>query len=206
MLFPEQQIDTMSQYHQGYADLLHKGMLSIDQEALTEVASLLEERIRQGSTIFACGNGGSTAISNHLLCDVSKCVQTDTELVPKVVSLSACTEMITAIANDISYESVFLYQLRTMASPGDMLFTISSSGDSENVVRALEWANSNKVTTVALTGFDGGRTARLAHYNLHVEGHNYGIVEDCHQSIMHMLSQFVRQKNMTPALVPERKF
>ena len=125
---------------------------------------------------------------------------------PRVVSLSANLEIITAIANDIAYDDVFVYQLRTAARDGDLLMTISSSGDSENVVRALEWAKDNGVASIALTGFTGGRCADLATVHLHVTGDNYGIVEDTHQSIMHIFAQYLRQARMDAALIAERKF
>ena len=110
------------------------------------------------------------------------------------------------IANDIAYADCFVYQLRTAARAGDMLLTISSSGDSENVVRAVDWASTNGVQTIALTGFDGGRTARAAAINIHVKGNNYGVVEDTHQSIMHVFSQYLRQLRMPESRIAERKF
>ena len=115
-------------------------------------------------------------------------------------------EIVTAIANDIAFEDCFVYQLRTAARPGDLLMTFSASGDSENIVRALDWAGANGVESIALTGFDGGRAASLATINLHVDGDNYGVIEDTHQSIMHMLAQYLRQARMPDALIAERKF
>ena len=114
--------------------------------------------------------------------------------------------MITAIANDLDYGEVFAYQLKSFARPGDVLITISSSGDSENVVRAVQWARDNGVRTIALTGFTGGRTAKLAEVNLHVEADNYGVIEDVHQSLMHVLAQFIRMARMPRELVAARKF
>jgi D-sedoheptulose 7-phosphate isomerase len=140
------------------------------------------------------------------LCDVLKGVQTDTKLRPKVVSLASHLELITAIANDIDYAEVFYYQLRTMAVPGDVLITISSSGNSENIVRAIDWARSNGVGTIAMTGFDGGRSAKLADIVLHVAAENYGVIEDIHQSMMHCLAQYLRQSEMSEELVRQRKF
>ena len=115
-------------------------------------------------------------------------------------------ETSTAIANDISYDDVFVYQVRTLAGAGDVLITISSSGDSENVVRACKWAKENECTVIAMTGFTGGRSAELADVNLHVDGDNYGIVEDIHQSLMHVLAQYLRLERMDANLITERKF
>jgi len=122
------------------------------------------------------------------------------------VSLASHLELITAIANDISYDEIFAYQLKTLASVGDVLVTISSSGNSENIVRAIDWAKANGVGTIAMTGFAGGRSARLADVNLHVAAENYGIAEDVHQSLMHCLAQYLRQREMPETLVRERKF
>jgi len=156
--------------------------------------------------VFVCGNGGSSSISDHLACDHLKGIQTDTALAPRVVSLSCNMALVNAIANDIGFEDVFLYQLRTLAREGDVLITISSSGDSENVVRAMSWARDNGVLTIALTGFSGGRTGRLAETHLHVDADNYGVIEDVHQSIMHILAQYLRLAHISPGLIDQRKF
>jgi len=86
------------------------------------------------------------------------------------------------------------------------LITISSSGDSENIVRAVDWALQNDMQVIAMTGFDGGRTAKMATVNLHVDADNYGVVEDVHQSLMHILAQFIRLQKMDASLVTKCKF
>ena len=100
----------------------------------------------------------------------------------------------------------FLHQLRTFARPRDLLFTVSSSGNSPNIVRVMSWAKENDIQVLAMTGFDGGRSASLADINLHVPSSNYGVVEDLHQSCMHILAQYLRMSNMPPDLVTLRKF
>ena len=115
-------------------------------------------------------------------------------------------EVITAIANDISYDEVFAHQLKIAADPGDVLMTVSSSGDSENVVRASQWALDNGLEVISMTGFTGGRTAKMATVNLHVAGDNYGVIEDVHQSLMHLMGQFMRQARMDENLIQQRKF
>ncbi len=173
---------------------------------LTKATTILNNAFERGAWLYVCGNGGSASIANHLLCDFAKCIQTDTTLKPRVISLSANLELITAIANDIDYDDCFVYQLRTSARKDDVLLTISSSGDSENVARAVEWAAENDLQTISLTGFEGGRTAKKAMINVHVDANNYGIIEDTHQSIMHIISQYLRQANMTNELIRKRKF
>ena len=206
MTFPDKGYPSIADYCDDYLARLARAGTSIDRAALARAADMLDSAFARGAWLFVCGNGGSAAIANHLLCDVAKGVQTDTGMLPRVMSLSSNVEMVTAIANDIAFEDCFLYQLRTAARAGDLLMTISSSGDSENIVRALDWAAANGLESIALTGFDGGRAAPLATVNLHVGGDNYGVIEDTHQSIMHMLAQYLRQAKMSDALISERRF
>lgn len=206
MTFPDDNFDGIGAFIDAYAEQVARGFASVDRDRLARACDILDVAYAQGGTIYVCGNGGSAAISNHFHCDHLKGVQTDTRLKPRVVSLASTVETLTAIANDISYDEVFVYQLRTMAEAGDVLITVSSSGDSENVVRAAKWAAGNHVSVISFTGFSGGRTAALADVNLHVDADNYGVVEDVHQSLMHVLAQFVRLKNMDAKLISERKF
>ncbi len=206
MTFPEAPYASIGPYCDDYLSQVARAGASIDRAVLARVGESLADAFARGAWLFVCGNGGSAAIANHLLCDVAKGVQTDTDVLPRVVSLSANLELITAIANDIAFEECFVYQLRTAARPGDLLLTISASGDSENIVRAVAWARDNEVESIALTGFAGGRSASLATHNLHVEGDNYGVIEDTHQSIMHILSQYLRQARMAAELIAARKF
>ncbi len=206
MTFPDEKFSSVAGYADAYFAAVGKAQASVDRKKLTEALKLLDAAYERGATLYVCGNGGSASISNHLVCDHSKGGQTDTDLRPKVVSLATNIEMITAIANDIAFDDVFVYQLRTLAEKGDVLLTISASGDSENVVRAAEWARKNGVKVISFTGFDGGRTAKLADVNLHVAGDNYGVVEDAHQSLMHILAQYVRLGRMKLDIIRKRKF
>lgn len=206
MTFPDEKFSSVAGYADAYFAEVGKAQASVDRKKLTQALKLLDAAYERGATLYVCGNGGSASISNHLVCDHSKGGQTDTDLRPKVVSLATNIEMITAIANDIAFDDVFAYQLRTLAEKGDVLLTISASGDSENVVRAAEWANKNGVEVISFTGFKGGRTAKLAKVNLHVKGDNYGVVEDAHQSLMHILAQYVRLSRMKEDVINKRKF
>jgi D-sedoheptulose 7-phosphate isomerase len=206
MTFPDQKFPDMAAYGDAYFEQLKSAATSVDRTALSQAAPQLEDAYAKGATLYVCGNGGSAAIANHLVCDHLKLVRTDTNLVPRVVSLNTNIETITAIANDISYNDVFVYQLESLGQKNDVLMTISSSGDSENVVKAATWAKKNGLGVIALTGFAGGRTATIADINVHVKSDNYGVIEDIHQSVMHMLAQYVRQKQMDEPLIQNRKF
>lgn len=169
---------------------------SLRSDEFGKAAELLREMYRQGRRVFTCGNGGSASIANHFGCDHVKGIHNGTGLAGRVTSLVSNTELLTAIANDLSYEDVFAYQLEVLAPPWDVLIAISSGGNSANIVKALRWANAHDLHTIALTGFDGGEAWELAQVKLHVDSHNYGIVEDAHQAIMHALAQYIRQAEL----------
>jgi D-sedoheptulose 7-phosphate isomerase len=206
MTFPERPYPSIQSYCDDYFAQVAKASSSLDRGRVEEAAGRLTRAYREGRMVYVAGNGGSAMISDHLVCDHLKCIQTGTDLCPRIVSLSSNVALLTAIANDISFADVFVFPLRTLAKPGDVLVTISSSGDSENVVRALAWAGDNHLETIALTGFSGGRAGALAQTHLHVEGDNYGVIEDVHQSIMHILAQYLRQAGMTADAIASSKF
>jgi phosphoheptose isomerase len=105
---------------------------------------------------------------------------------------------LTACANDFGYEVSFSRQLAMGAKPGDLLICISSSGNSPNILAALRQANVMKLKTIAFTGFSGGEASRLADIKIHVAASNYGVVEDCHQALMHNIAQFIYGRSLTP--------
>ena len=204
--FPAGRYATAASFFDGYADEATRAAKSVDGAALDRAAAILLDAYTSGAGVFVCGNGGSAAIANHLQCDHSKGVRAATDLLPKVVSLSTNVELLTAIANDLSYDDVFVYQLQSHSVPGDVLIAVSSSGRSPNIVRALTWARDHGLRTIALTGFDGGDARTVAEVPIHVEGGNYGIVEDLHQAIMHALAQYIRQSRMTADVISSSVF
>ena len=179
--FPEHPFQQADVFFTAYMERLATASKSVDAAAIQQSADLLLKIFAQGGTLYVCGNGGSAAISNHMGCDVMKGIQTDTKLTPRIVSLSSVKE-------------------------NDVLITISSFGNSENIVRAVHAAKTAGIPTIAMTGFDGGRSAKLADINLHVDCDNYGIVEDIHQSLMHVLTQYLRMSGMPVRLICDRKF
>lgn len=192
-MFPDRKFPTIGAYFDAYASEVAKALASVDRSAVERALRVLTQTIEHDGHIFACGNGGSAAIANHLQCDHAKGISTDTDLRPRVQSLSANIEIITAIANDIEYAEVFAHQLSRAARRGDTLIVISASGNSANICRALRWARVNGLSTIALTGFDGGEAMKLADVAVHVAAENYGVVEDVHQSVMHVLAQYIRK-------------
>jgi D-sedoheptulose 7-phosphate isomerase len=206
MTFPDTKYSDIGNFSGAYFEAYGKSAASVDGIRLAEAAKILETAYQAGATLYVCGNGGSASISNHLACDHGKLLSTDTDLLPRIQSLAANVEVITAIANDISYNDVFVHQLKLAGRPGDVVMTVSSSGDSENVVRAAQWGRDQGLEVISMTGFTGGRTAEIATVNLHVDGDNYGVIEDIHQSLMHLLGQYLRQGRMSEELIKQRKF
>lgn len=184
-------------YFGVYADELYRAAKTIKPEELDRAAEILLDAYVSGARMFACGNGGSAAIANHAQCDHVKNVRTTSDLLPRVLSLSTNVELLTAIANDMGYENVFVYQLQSQASPGDVLMAVSSSGRSPNIVHALTWARDHGLHTIAITGFDGGDSRLVADASIHVDCTNYGVIEDLHQAVMHALAQYIRQSRMS---------
>jgi D-sedoheptulose 7-phosphate isomerase/D-glycero-D-manno-heptose 1,7-bisphosphate phosphatase len=204
--FPAARYRSAASYLDAYTEEMARACKTIEPSQFDDAAALLIEAYTRDARMFSCGNGGSASIANHMQCDHVKGVRSDTDLTPRVLSLSTNVELLSAIANDMGYENVFVYQLQSQSRPGDVLIAVSSSGRSPNIVRALTWARDNGVRTIAVTGFDGGPARTLAEVSIHVDGTNYGVIEDLHQVIMHALAQYIRQSRMTPAAISAQVF
>jgi phosphoheptose isomerase len=195
--FPTGQYASAASYFDAYAEEMARVVKSVDPAMLERAAGKLVDAYLRGARIFSCGNGGSASIANHMQCDHVKGIRGGTDLGPRVLSLSANVELLTAIANDTGYENIFLHQLQAQSESGDVVVAVSSSGSSPNIVRALTWAREQGLGTIAITGFDGGPARSIAEVSIHVDCTNYGIVEDLHQALMHALAQYIRQSRMS---------
>jgi phosphoheptose isomerase len=204
--FPAHRYDSAGAFAQDYSALLGQALGSVDVSEVDRAAKILNSAYDRDAAVFACGNGGSASIANHLQCDHVKGVRMGTDLRTRVSSLSSNVEILSAVANDIGYDAVFEFQLESLARPCDVLVVVSSSGRSPNIVRALEWAASHDMQSIALTGFEGEPARSLATVSLHVHANNYGIVEDAHQACMHLLAQYVRQSRLPSDAVAAQVF
>jgi histidinol-phosphate phosphatase family protein len=204
--FPAHRFDRADAYGGAYVAELSRAFGTVDLGHVSRAADILIDAYHRDAAVFACGNGGSASIANHLQCDHVKGVRNGTDLTTRVYSLSTNVELLSAIANDLGYDTVFEYQLQSQARPGDVLIAVSSSGRSPNIVRALDWAGANGMQTIALTGFEGGPASRRATVSIHIDSANYGIIEDAHQACMHLLAQYVRQSSMTADAVASETF
>jgi D-sedoheptulose 7-phosphate isomerase len=161
----------------------------LDTAEVEKVSELIEEAYDTGRFVFIIGNGGSGANASHLSEDLAKCTLCDFESQKrlKVLSLTDNTAGIMAWGNDEGYDRIFVEQLKNLASPGDVLLAISGSGNSPNILRAVEWSNRKGLVTVGFTGFGGGKLKGLAQHNMHVPIDDMGIVESLHQVVFHWL-------------------
>jgi phosphoheptose isomerase len=204
--FPAEPYPSAASYFAGYADEFAQAWKTIDLTELDRAAGILLDAYTRRAGVFSCGNGGSASIANHLVCDHVKGIRAKTDLRPRVTSLSNNVELLTAIANDLDYTHVFTHQLESLASAGDVLIAISSSGRSANIVSALAWASEHGLRTIAITGFDGGQARKVAEVAIHADCGNYGVIEDLHQAVMHALAQYTRQSRMTAETISATTF
>jgi D-sedoheptulose 7-phosphate isomerase len=163
----------------------------LDAEEIRRFSDAIFESYTAGRFVFLCGNGGSGSSASHMCEDLGKGTirredyTNDAKRRLKVLSLTDNTPYILAWANDEGYDRVFVEQLKNVASPGDLLVAISGSGNSPNVLRAVEWANAHGLRTFGLTGFNGGKLRDVAQQGLHVPIDDMGIVESIHLTVFH---------------------
>ena len=176
-----------------YASKLNSALLCVSQESIRQAYSLLVGSI--GQPVYIFGNGGSAAIADHFCCDYNKGITQDTYMRGRAISLSSNGPLMTAISNDNGYKNLFADQLYQHNPSHGLAIAVSSSGNSENIIRGLIEAKELGLNTMALVGFDGGGvlTDAQADVTIHVHCDNYGIVEDAHMAILHSLIQTIRK-------------
>ena len=181
----------IKKFYQNYINSLKHSLDKVDMKKLSLIVDIFITTFKKKKQIFVCGNGGSAAISNHYICDYLKLLRFNTNFKPKILSLVNNVETLTAISNDHDYSEIFKYQAESLADKGDIFIIISSSGNSENVVKLAKWANINNNKVISFTGFKGGRLKKLSHININIEENNYGRVEDSHHILMHLIMHYI---------------
>lgn len=175
----------------AYLDRLRTELARIDAAALERWADFVFDVWSRGGTLFLVGNGGSAAAASHLSVDLGKGtvaverLRDESHRRLRVVSLTDNVPWITAVANDLDYEQVFVQQLMSVAVSGDALIAFSGSGNSPNVLAAVDWANRHGLRTFGVTGFDGGRLKELQQDGVHVDLDDMAMVESLHVSLFH---------------------
>lgn len=155
------------------------------------VVSAIVEAYDQGVRIFIMGNGGSGSTASHMACDINKGTCFDLDKKFKMISLSDSIPTILALANDVSYDAVFVEQMKNFFVPGDLVIGISGSGNSENVLRAIRYAQDHQGRTIGLSGFSGGKLAELVDIPFVARVDDMQKVEDVHIIVVHMIMQAV---------------
>lgn len=173
----------------SYLKLVGSEMAKLNVAEIQGVADAVYERYQASRFVYICGNGGSGANASHLCEDLGKSTVDDFENQKrlKVLSLTDNTPYILAWANDTSYDRVFVEQLKNFGQEGDLLIAISGSGNSPNILKAVEWCKQHGIETVGVTGYDGGKLRSMADRKLHVPCFDMGIVESLHLIAFHYI-------------------
>jgi D-sedoheptulose 7-phosphate isomerase len=177
MSFPEQ-----------YRAALLEAIQHIDTARVEQAIEWFREARDGSKHIFVCGNGGSAATASHFACDMLKGASYNRESRFRILALTESVATLTAYSNDVHYDSVFVEQLKNFAQAGDLTMCISGSGNSPNVVRAMEYANQIGCRTIALTGRDGGKLGPMARLNIQIPVPHMGRIEDAHMIVCHMIA------------------
>jgi D-sedoheptulose 7-phosphate isomerase len=180
----------MMNFPELYKQELVKAIEAIDLGRVNQTIDWFKEARASGRSIFVCGNGGSASTASHFACDMVKGASFNRPSRFRIMALTDSLPTLTAYSNDAGYEVVFVEQLKNFAQPGDLLMAISGSGNSPNVLRAVEYANSLGCKTIGLTGRDGGQLGALVQLNLQVPVPHMGRIEDAHMIICHMIGYY----------------
>jgi D-sedoheptulose 7-phosphate isomerase len=172
----------------NYIDSLAAALAATPREPLRVIELALWETYLRDGTIIVCGNGGSAATASHFACDLAKWTRHEGRRYVRALALTDNIPVMTAWSNDTAYERVFLEQLMSLYRPGDTLVAISGSGNSPNVLCAVEWANEQDAMTISMTGFGGGKLATLSRCGVVVPSNSMPEVEDVHMALCHALA------------------
>jgi len=187
-----------------HIDELVAALLDLDTQVLERVSWLLAGAYLTGQTVFVCGNGGSAATASHLATDLTKLTTPAGALQRlKCMALTESASTITAVGNDLSYEDIFLEQLRSWMNPGDGVIGISTSGSSRNVLKAIEYADANGAFTVGITGSKGAELLRLARETIVIGSTSVQHIEDVSLVVAHLLVLLTKDKCLEVIGPPE---
>ena len=192
---------------QNYISTLQQTIDQLPRQLIADVVDVLQDARIRGSSVFIMGNGGSASTASHFVCDLAK--NTRCEGLPhfRVIGLADNMAILSAYANDEGYESVFAQQLANLMQPKDVVIAISASGNSKNVLNAIEEAQKHDVVTIGFTGFDGGRLGQMVNINIHVKSDTIEHVEDIHLMLEHVIVKTIKERirskaKLTPTIVP----
>ena len=170
---------------------------NIDLDVISDIIDSLEESVENKAKIFIIGNGGSSATASHMVNDLGAGLRRRGIVNFDVTSLADNSPVVTAIANDIGYENIFYMQMRGLVNPQDIVIVISCSGNSPNIIKAVDYAKSLCCKIIGITGFNGGYVKKISDISFHINAPNgeYGLVEDAHMILDHIIYSYYIQKN-----------
>jgi len=177
----------------GYLIELQNALNYLEESKISEVINVLQETRLSQRQVYIMGNGGSASTASHFVCDLAKNTRIQGWPNFRVIGLADNMAFFSAIANDEGYEEVFVRQLDGFVQPNDIVIAISASGNSANVIKAVEFANQVGAKTIGFTGFDGGKLASIVNINLHVPSNCIEHVEDIHLALEHLICKALRE-------------
>lgn len=182
----------MEEFVNNYVNNLKQVLDKLPREKIKKVADLLMEARAKDKKIFLMGNGGSAATASHMSCDLSKGTIVGDKKRFKVISLNDDIPLMTAWGNDEAFEKIFQEELQNLLEEGDVVLGITASGDSPDILKAIEYANSKNAVTVGLIGFGGGKLKELVNESVIVDSNSYQEVEDIHLILEHMITSYLK--------------
>jgi len=194
-----QRASSFEEYAQSYLEYIRNISTRLNSSELAKLNTLILEARQRGSTIFVMGNGGSASAASHYACDLGKNTFVEGKPPIKSISLTDNVATMTALGNDHGYDSIFIDQIKHLLKEADVVIGISASGNSPNVVRALQYANNNGAHSVAIVGFGGGKMKEISELVVEIPSEigEYGPVEDFHMIINHLLATYLHRHIQT---------
>jgi D-sedoheptulose 7-phosphate isomerase len=186
----------MREHVDDYIRRLEAALEALPRDRLERLGDTLLRAYNSDKQVFTIGNGGSSSTASHMAADLAKNTIGPNMKRFRITSLSDNASIVTALANDLGYENVFYEQLVNVVCAGDVLVVVSASGNSRNIIKAIRYAQRQSAEVVGLLGFDGGEAAKIVDIPIVVQSSAYGIVEDIHLVINHMLVEYFRERLM----------
>lgn len=181
-------------YAKNYVSYLSELLVNLDFKTIGKVIEVFQDARTNGNTIYFVGNGGSAATCSHFAEDLAWGTKTKGKKPFRALSLTNNVAYITALSNDIGYESIFVEQMKNLFKERDIIVGMSASGNSPNVIKVIEYANDNGGISIGFLGFDGGKMKKICYHCVHVETAKgeYGPVEDIHLALCHLIITYLK--------------
>jgi D-sedoheptulose 7-phosphate isomerase len=180
-------LETYTSGIRNYLTRLQDVLTKVDVGEIAAIAEVIHKAYEQDKTVLVMGNGGSGSTASHMTSDMNKGACFTAKKKYRFLSLTDCTPLMLSLGNDVNFESIFSEQLKNYAKPGDVVIGISGSGNSPNILRAIEYAKEQGCVTVGVCGYQGGKLKAMADHSFHVKVDDMQLVEDVHMILVHVL-------------------